>query len=76
MPAGYRDLAEMIKHVSKQLGQDLHRLFSQMVFNVMIGNTDDHLKNFFMLHDDTGWRLSPAFDIELYGTDKNRDKGE
>ena len=61
--AGYRDLAEVIKHVSKQPGQDLHRLFRQMVFNVMIGNTDDHLKNFLMLHDDTGWRLSPAFDL-------------
>jgi serine/threonine-protein kinase HipA len=34
-----------------------------MVFNIMIGNTDDHLKNFIMLHDDTGWRLSPAFDL-------------
>ena len=29
--AGYRDLAEVIKHVSKQPGQDLHRLFRQMV---------------------------------------------
>jgi serine/threonine-protein kinase HipA len=61
--AGYRDLAEIIKHVSSQPGQDLHRLYRQMVFNVMIGNTDDHLKNFLMLHDDTGWRLSPAFDL-------------
>jgi serine/threonine-protein kinase HipA len=34
-----------------------------MVFNIMIGNTDDHLKNFIMLHNDTGWRLSPAFDL-------------
>ncbi|MFH1672499.1 MAG: type II toxin-antitoxin system HipA family toxin [Pseudomonadota bacterium] len=61
--AGYRDLAEVIKHVSTQPGQDLQRLYRQMVFNVMIGNTDDHLKNFLMLHDDTGWRLSPAFDL-------------
>ena len=29
----------------------------------MIGNTDDHLKNFLMLHNDEGWRLSPAFDL-------------
>jgi len=29
----------------------------------MIGNTDNHLKNFLMLHDETGWRLSPAFDL-------------
>ena len=60
---GYRDLAEVIKHVSAHPGQDLCRLFRQMVFNVMIGNTDDHLKNFLMLHDDQGWRLSPAFDL-------------
>jgi len=60
---GYRDLAEVIKHVSTQPGQDLQRLYRQMVFNVMIGNTDDHLKNFLMLHNDEGWRLSPAFDL-------------
>lgn len=44
-------------------GHDLRRLYRQMVFNIMIGNTDDHLKNFIMLHDDNGWRLSPAFDL-------------
>ncbi len=61
--AGYRNLAEVIRHVSMQPGQDLQRLYRQMVFNVMIGNTDDHLKNFIMLHNDEGWRLSPAFDL-------------
>jgi len=60
---GYRDLVDVIRHVSSQPGQDLHRLYRQMVFNVMIGNTDDHLKNFLMLHDEAGWRLSPAFDL-------------
>ena len=61
--AGYRDLAEVIRHVSTQPGQDIQRLYRQMVFNVMIGNTDDHLKNFLILHNDEGWRLSPAFDL-------------
>ncbi len=61
--AGYRDLAEVIKHVSTAPQRDLHLLYRQMVFNVMIGNTDDHLKNFCMLHDEEGWRLSPAFDL-------------
>ncbi|ABW66706.1 type II toxin-antitoxin system HipA family toxin [Desulfosudis oleivorans] len=61
--AGYRDLAEVIRHISSQPAHDLHRLYRQMVFNVLIGNTDDHLKNFLMLHDETGWRLSPAFDL-------------
>ena len=61
--AGYRDLAEVIRHVSSSPQRDLHMLYRQMVFNAMIGNTDDHLKNFCMLHDDEGWRLSPAFDL-------------
>ncbi len=61
--AGYQDLTQVIKHNSTNPGKDLLRLYRQMVFNVMIGNTDDHLKNFLMLHDDTGWRLSPAFDL-------------
>lgn len=60
---GYRDMAEVIKHISAAPQQDLRRLYKQMVFNAMIGNTDDHLKNFCMLHSDEGWRLSPAFDL-------------
>lgn len=61
--AGYRDMAEVIRHVSALPARDLHKLYRQMVFNVMIGNTDDHLKNFIILHNDEGWRLSPAFDL-------------
>ncbi|MDP2645517.1 MAG: type II toxin-antitoxin system HipA family toxin, partial [Desulfobacterales bacterium] len=61
--AGYRDLAEVIMHVTRQPEMDLQRIYRQMAFNVMIGNTDDHLKNFLMLHDEEGWRLSPAFDL-------------
>ena len=61
--AGYRDMAEAIKHVSTTPQKDLRMLYRQMAFNVMAGNTDDHLKNFCMLHDDRGWRLSPAFDL-------------
>jgi serine/threonine-protein kinase HipA len=61
--AGYGDLADVIKHISSQPGHDLHRLYGQTVFNAMVGNTDDHLKNFIMLHDDNGWHLSPAFDL-------------
>ena len=34
-----------------------------MVFNAVLGNTDDHLKNFAMLRGTDGWRLSPAYDL-------------
>jgi len=43
--------------------EDIGRFFRQMAFNAALGNTDDHLKNFVMLHDERGWRLSPAFDL-------------
>lgn len=61
--AGYRDLAEVIRQMAASPQRDLRQLYRQMLFNVLLGNTDDHLKNFCMLHDEQGWRLSPAFDL-------------
>lgn len=54
--------AEAIRKYSDD-PEDLQRFFRQMAFNAAIGNTDDHLKNFLLLHDARGWRLSPAFDL-------------
>jgi serine/threonine-protein kinase HipA len=34
-----------------------------MVFNVLIGNKDDHAKNFSFLYTDNSWKLSPAYDL-------------
>lgn len=42
---------------------DLARLFRHALFNGLAGNTDDHLKNFAMLHRAGGYRLSPAYDL-------------
>ncbi|MCD4741488.1 MAG: type II toxin-antitoxin system HipA family toxin [Desulfobacteraceae bacterium] len=59
----YNELFEIIKHYSCQPSIDIPFLFHQMVFNVAIGNTDDHLKNFCMLHKEPGYCLSPAYDL-------------
>lgn len=42
-----------------------HRNIScDLGFNAVIGNTDDHLKNFWMTCAPAeGWRFSPAFDL-------------
>jgi serine/threonine-protein kinase HipA len=61
--AGYRDLADIIRRVSTNPGQDLLKLFKQLLFNILIGNTDDHLKNFCMIFDGENYKLSPAFDL-------------
>jgi hypothetical protein len=34
-----------------------------MLFNVLCGNRDDHLKNHALLYAEDGWRLAPAFDV-------------
>lgn len=60
----YKDLLDTIRMVSSDPATDSSLLFRQMVFNAVVGNTDDHLKNFWMMCDVTaGWRLSPAFDL-------------
>lgn len=58
----YDEPAEAIRKYSDD-PDDLARFFRQMTFNAAIGNTDDHLKNFLLLRDAFGWRLSPAFDL-------------
>ena len=60
---GYADVADVVRRVSRRPEVDLPALFRQAAFNAMIGNTDDHLKNFSMLRDEKGWILSPAYDL-------------
>ncbi len=61
--SSYDDLADAIRKHSTDPSDDLARLFTHAVFNGLVGNTDDHLKNFAMLHDFSGYRLSPAYDL-------------
>jgi len=60
----YKELLDMVRMVSADPATDSRLLFRQMVFNAVIGNTDDHLKNFWMIcSPEEGWRLSPSFDL-------------
>jgi serine/threonine-protein kinase HipA len=65
----YLDIAEFIQFSGAQVTADLHQLWKRIVFNIMISNTDDHLRNHGFILSDKGWRLSPAFDINP-STDK------
>lgn len=42
---------------------DLAELWKRIVFNICIHNTDDHLRNHGFLLGESGWRLSPAYDL-------------
>jgi len=62
--ATYTDIAECIRMYSSAPMEDLHELWRRVVFSVMIGNLDDHLRNHGFLYDQNDqWRLSPAYDL-------------
>ncbi|GAB6039924.1 type II toxin-antitoxin system HipA family toxin [Endothiovibrio diazotrophicus] len=60
---GYSHLAEAIRRHGYRPERDIPQLLRQLLFNVALCNTDDHLRNFTFLHDPAGWRLSPAYDL-------------
>jgi serine/threonine-protein kinase HipA len=60
----YIDFARVLRRLSQQPGADLEELFRRMIFNLLIDNSDDHLKNHGMLcSDGKRYRLSPAYDV-------------
>jgi serine/threonine-protein kinase HipA len=61
--AAYTDIAEIIRMYSSQPTADLHELWRRIVFNVLVSNLDDHLRNHAFLYDGKDWRLSPAYDL-------------
>jgi serine/threonine-protein kinase HipA len=61
----YLDLAQAIQHYGDPttIVDDLAQLYRRIVFGILIGNRDDHLRNHGFLRTPHGWRLAPAFDI-------------
>ncbi len=61
--ANYAALSNALRQVSSSPAKDVRELFRHMLVNAAIGNTDDHLRNFRLLHKEEGWRLAPAYDL-------------
>ncbi len=61
----YLEIADALRQYSAAAKEDLAQLWRRVVFNVMVSNTDDHLRNhgFLLDGDNSGWRLSPAYDL-------------
>lgn len=59
----YLDIVEFIQFSGVHVEDDLHQLWRRIVFNILISNTDDHLRNHGFVLTGEGWRLSPAYDI-------------
>jgi len=59
----YTGLLALCRILTRDMAE-VEQLFTRMVFNVIIGNRDDHAKNFaFLMNEQGEWRLSPAYDL-------------
>lgn len=60
----YLEFADALRQYAAFPKEDMRNLWRRIVFNIMISNTDDHLRNHGFLHEGpNGWRLAPAYDL-------------
>lgn len=60
----YMEIADALRQHGAAAKDDIRQLWRRIVFNVLISNTDDHLRNHgFLYEGPAGWRLSPAYDL-------------
>lgn len=60
----YPELVEVLSTHGAAAAGDAKELFRRMLFNVLVSNVDDHLRNHgFLWLGQHGWSLSPAYDV-------------
>ena len=59
----YLDIAAFISANGANPREDLTELWKRIVFNIVVSNTDDHLRNHGFILTEEGWRLSPLYDV-------------
>lgn len=63
-PHSYLEIADSLQQHGASPQADLRELWRRVVFNVLVSNTDDHLRNHgFLYEGGAGWRLAPAYDL-------------
>jgi serine/threonine-protein kinase HipA len=66
----YPELVDALTRYGANAKADAAALYRRMVFNVLVSNVDDHLRNHgFLWHGRNGWSLSPAYDLNPTPTD-------
>lgn len=61
--ASYQDFAEIIRLLFQEPRATLHELYKRLMFNILVGNTDDHARNHAAFWDGHALSLTPAYDI-------------
>ncbi|WP_158912733.1 type II toxin-antitoxin system HipA family toxin [Caulobacter sp. S45] len=68
--ASYPELVDVLTQHGADARADAAQLYRRMVFNVLVSNVDDHLRNHgFLWRGAGGWVLSPAYDLNPTPTD-------
>jgi serine/threonine-protein kinase HipA len=62
-PHSYMEIADALRQFGAKAEEDCAQLWRRIVFSILISNTDDHLRNHGFLYEASGWRLSPAYDL-------------
>ena len=66
----YLEIVDALRQHGAATKADIGALWRRIVFNVLISNTDDHLRNHgFLYQGSDGWLLSPAYDLNPVPTD-------
>ncbi len=61
--ATYPDMVDQLRMHGRTFKKDATELFARLVFNVLMGNTDDHARNHAFFVEGKTIRLTPAYDI-------------
>src|SRR5690606_7211265 len=61
--SSYERVGKIIKQYATNSGLDAIKYFRLVLFSFLTGNNDMHLKNFSLMHTDTGILFSPAYDL-------------
>lgn len=61
--ASYLELVDLLQSRGADTAADCEQLFRRVLFNILIHNTDDHLRNHGFFISEQGIRLSPSYDM-------------
>jgi serine/threonine-protein kinase HipA len=61
--ASYADLARIVRERFTAPRATLRELFGRIVFNILVGNNDDHARNHAAFWDGDSLTLTPAYDV-------------
>lgn len=61
----YLEILNLINLICTDVSENKKELFRRIIFNILINNCDDHLRNHGFIYRFGKWSLSPMFDVNI-----------